>query len=135
MVAAPRIAIPARAILRIGRESSTMARSAGSVSSSVRRRARPNGTMVAPSRNAIRHPQASNKGGGRVEERVKPTEAATRPPRSAVAMWRETNSPRRPDGAASSSHAVFGPTSPPSAKPWTRRNSTARRGAAMPMTE
>ena len=63
--------------------------SSGRVSSSVRRSARPNGTIEAPIRNAIRQPQASSTGALISDESDSPTIPATRTAASAVAKWIE----------------------------------------------
>ena len=66
------------------------ASSGGSVSVSVRRSRRPNGTIAAPIRNAILHPQDSSCAVLRVDDRPKPISPAASDARSAVAKLNET---------------------------------------------
>ncbi len=62
----------------------------GRVSASSRRRSRPNGTITAPSRNAIRQPQASIPASLSRLDSAYPTRPETRMEPSWLMYWKET---------------------------------------------
>ncbi len=108
------------------------ARNAG-VSSRVRRRYRPSGTMQSPIRNGMRQPQLTTAPGGSSAVTAKATSAPRMFDMPMLACSQAVNSPLLPAGACSTKKAAALPISPPAENPCMMRPASSSSGAPTPI--
>ena len=81
----------------------------------------------------MRQPHALNASSDWTAARIHSTPVANRLPSATPACGHDDQNPRRESSPCSAAIRTAPPHSPPTAKPWTRRQASSRIGAPMPM--